>query len=376
MIKIAGFEKLQNSLDQLEAVVADLNQPFTVPKYDPNDLASVHSAISQIERQIDERAEPYSENQIVIKLVGQLRAQYREKILMTAMAEKARSTCEMINDDDWPVENLRRLENAVSDMQLIDSQSAASHFELLNHILQSGSLREISKKLSSQVNLVQWIDDIRAKEAGMAGSVTPRWPVETEKRLGLVIGLINAFVTEEISLFQFSYTCYYSATNVDVSYRKLVAQMINPFARDYRLYVTRTLGTSMSDKEKSGSSTVNQNFNFNNSNIASLQTGSHSVANVTIQNGLAGTSDLIKALDAVTAALAANSSMAAQEKRELMEMVEDSKQEAAKENPNKSKIRTYLSGIAGAIGTVSDLKSGYDLLVVGASAAGYTLPSF
>src|SRR4051812_9062376 len=100
MIKIAGFEKLQNSLDQLEAVVADLNQPFTVPKYDPNDLASVHSSNSQIERQIDERAEPYSENKIVIKLVGQLKALYREKILMAAMAEKARSTSEMINDDD------------------------------------------------------------------------------------------------------------------------------------------------------------------------------------------------------------------------------------------------------------------------------------
>lgn len=375
MIKVTGLEKMKNYLGQLQAAIEDLNRPVTVPAYDANDLASVNFAIAQVEIQIDERGERYARNATVDNLISQLKAGYREKILMAAMAKRNTSETKNMIGEDQVGEDLRRLENAVFDMQLIDQQSAASHFDLLCHILKSESFREISESLSGQVNLHEWMESGRATERSLAGSATLKWPVDTEKRLGLVIGLIVGFASEEISLFQFAYTFYYSASNVNTSYRKFVAQVLSPFVRDFRSYVVKKIGVNMDDKEKGGQGTVNQSFNFHNSNIASLQTGSHSVANVNMQNNIAGTTELINALNAVAAALAKNSSMPADEKHEILEMVEDSKREAAKESPNKSKIRTYLAGIAGAIGTISDLKSGYDLLVLGAAAAGYTLPT-
>lgn len=373
-MRVTGLDGLQKQLRQLECAIGDLNEPVNLPAYDYSDAVAVQGAITTVDTQIDERAAKYVGNQTVQELAQQLKAQYRERILADVAAQRISGSKEVMNNDHGVKDELRQLENAVQDMLQIDYQSAQSLFSRLNHVLRNGQLAAITSTLSAPIDLDSWLKDCHSTGGSFIGSASLKWPLSPEERTGLIAKIIERIASDEINLNTFSFTFFYSGTSINPNLRKLVAQMIVPFLRDYRDHTIKTFGLDMDDK-KPAHQHVGHQVNLYNSQVVSLQTGDHAVANVSISCAVPESAALIEALEGVARELAKIHEIPGHDKLEILELVEDSKGEIRKEKPNKSKVKSYLSGIAGAIGTLSNMKSAYELLTVAAAAAGFTLPS-
>lgn len=59
MIKITGLDKLTKDLDQLQRVIGQLDGEIGTVNFDPNDPASIESAISNVEALIDQKVGSY-----------------------------------------------------------------------------------------------------------------------------------------------------------------------------------------------------------------------------------------------------------------------------------------------------------------------------
>ena len=84
MIKISGFEELQNELTQAQSALEQLDGELGSVSYDPNDPISIDSAICEMERIVDERVGKYSGNSIIEPMIEELKESYRDRILEQA----------------------------------------------------------------------------------------------------------------------------------------------------------------------------------------------------------------------------------------------------------------------------------------------------
>jgi len=130
----------------------------------------------------------------------------------------------------------------------------------------------------------------------------------------------------------------------------------------------------MTLKKTPGGESYSPQIHFHNSTIGAVQTGHQSVANVNLQNNAEGRDALIRALDVIAQELAKMGAIPGQNKAEILELVEDGKTELAKENPNLTKLTSFLPTIGSAIGVVANLKPAYDGLKAAAVLIGITLP--
>lgn len=87
MFKITGLNKIQKDLKDAQHALneLDVDGELGVVNFDPNDPASIESAIHSVNRMIDERlGTTYSSNPIVASLAEQMKEKYRESILEKA----------------------------------------------------------------------------------------------------------------------------------------------------------------------------------------------------------------------------------------------------------------------------------------------------
>lgn len=91
MIKITGLDKSQKDVKDVEQALNKLDGELEVVNFDPNDPASIESAIHSVNRMIDERLETYSSNPIVAPLAEQMKEKYREGILEKAAEARLKS---------------------------------------------------------------------------------------------------------------------------------------------------------------------------------------------------------------------------------------------------------------------------------------------
>ena len=68
MFKITGLDKIQKDLKDAQRALNELDGELGVVNFDPNDPASIESAIQSVNRMIDERIGKYSSNPIVAPL--------------------------------------------------------------------------------------------------------------------------------------------------------------------------------------------------------------------------------------------------------------------------------------------------------------------
>lgn len=115
-------------------------------------------------------------------------------------------------------------------------------------------------------------------------------------------------------------------------------------------------------------------FNIINSSIGSIQTGNYAVANVDQQIGAEVTTTLLAALDLVSQLLAQVDDGQLTNKGEIIEIIQDSKVELAKETPNGTKLSSYIQTVGGVISTIGALKPAYDALKSAAAFIGIPLP--
>ncbi len=123
---------------------------------------------------------------------------------------------------------------------------------------------------------------------------------------------------------------------------------------------------------------VVQNYSFQQSAIGSFQTGANSVANVHQNVEQGAHPQLIAALNNLKAELAKIDRLAAHDKGEIIEIVDDGATEAAKPKPNQTKLKSYLetvgTAVSGTVSTAANLKPAYEGVKVAAALIGINLP--
>lgn len=91
MLKITGLDKLQKELKEAEQALSELDGELGVVNFDPHDPASIEAAIQSVNRMIDSRIEPHTDNSIVGSLAKQMKESYRESILQKAAEARLQS---------------------------------------------------------------------------------------------------------------------------------------------------------------------------------------------------------------------------------------------------------------------------------------------
>lgn len=97
MFKIKGLGKIQKDLKDAQRALNELDGELGVVNFDPNDPASIESAIQSVNRMVDDRLEKYSSNPIVQPLAEKMKEKYRESIL--EKAAEARLKSDEVSDD-------------------------------------------------------------------------------------------------------------------------------------------------------------------------------------------------------------------------------------------------------------------------------------
>jgi hypothetical protein len=83
---------------------------------------------------------------------------------------------------------------------------------------------------------------------------------------------------------------------------------------------------------------------------------------------------LLQALDDIKKYLESGGDLSGFSKEEVIELVDDSRAEVEKPNPNITQLKTYLIGVAISIQTVASLKPAYEAIKLALSRFHITLP--
>lgn len=87
-MKITGLDEFTTQLDEAQKAFAALDGEIGTVNFDPNDPASIETAIQQVQMMIDERVGAYARNPIVGQIIEQIKEKYREGILQKAAAAR------------------------------------------------------------------------------------------------------------------------------------------------------------------------------------------------------------------------------------------------------------------------------------------------
>ncbi|CAD1789041.1 hypothetical protein CPBF426_28110 [Xanthomonas arboricola pv. juglandis] len=88
MFKIDGLDKLTKQLTQAQLAIEELDGEIETVKFDPNDPASIESAIHQTNTTLDAKIATWADNPLVVQLVDGMKEQFREAIIERAAAAR------------------------------------------------------------------------------------------------------------------------------------------------------------------------------------------------------------------------------------------------------------------------------------------------
>ena len=108
--------------------------------------------------------------------------------------------------------------------------------------------------------------------------------------------------------------------------------------------------------------------------VGSIQTGDSSIANVTQNIDIEVKEQIRKALEDIGLALNQPEVEPSSSKSELIEVVQESKDEIQKEKPNVTRLRSLLTTVGTSIQVVSSLKPAYETLKHALTFLGISLP--
>lgn len=81
MIKIPGLDQLSRQLEQAQEAIAEIDGHLGTVNFDPNEPASIETAILQAEALIDAQLKPWADNPLVAQVADGLKEQYRNAII-------------------------------------------------------------------------------------------------------------------------------------------------------------------------------------------------------------------------------------------------------------------------------------------------------
>jgi hypothetical protein len=115
-------------------------------------------------------------------------------------------------------------------------------------------------------------------------------------------------------------------------------------------------------KEKEVRDESTKNIINGTGNVGAVQTGQGATSNVTQIISSNDQEALFQALDDIRKYLESGGNLSGFLKEEVIELIDDSRAEIEKPNPNGTRLKTYLMSIAVSIQTVAGLKPAYEVI--------------
>jgi hypothetical protein len=84
MIKISGLEQLTRQLEQAQEAFTEMEGDLGSVSFDPQDPASIETAIQLAEAMIDAKIRQWANNPLVAKVAGEMKERYRDAIIERA----------------------------------------------------------------------------------------------------------------------------------------------------------------------------------------------------------------------------------------------------------------------------------------------------
>ena len=131
----------------------------------------------------------------------------------------------------------KQINNAIFDLQNADLQTYERPLRRLGQMLQHHDLERFNEELTSNLDLEAFLIESKKSEGSMVGSAKLDWPADDREVLGLSLLLINKLSTDPEFALNFSHTYFYSGKKIIANIHSMVAQLIIPFARDYKEYI-------------------------------------------------------------------------------------------------------------------------------------------
>lgn len=132
----------------------------------------------------------------------------------------------------------KRVNNALFDMQAATSQTFEQHFLTFARLVADSSLQLLNQKLTANLDVELFLEASSKSQGGMVGSARLAWPESADEVLGLQWLLVQKFASEPQGLLSFAHTYYTVGRNLTGELHSLTRQLLIPFARDYKEYVT------------------------------------------------------------------------------------------------------------------------------------------
>lgn len=143
---------------------------------------------------------------------------------------------------------LKRINNAVLDLQAADYQSLPRPYRVLVQTLDSEDFYPFTMELTRHVDLEAFLAQSERSTASMVGSARLAWPDDHHQYMGLCLLLLRKFRDQPDQLISFAHT-YFNGNNLTQSLRKFVSSLILPFVRDFREHVEDQLPKSPESTE-------------------------------------------------------------------------------------------------------------------------------
>jgi len=181
----------------------------------------------------------------------------------------------------------------------------------------------------------------------------------------LPMGTLNDLVRETAQLIRGTDLFMQFQPQLDSARRAALAKI----GTEIDLFV-HSLKKKVKMKKKEAASTV---FNIY-SPVGAIQTGDSSIANVTQSIDTQVREQLIKVLEEIGVELSRLDVTMPHPKGEIIELVDEGREELKRPNPNITKLRSMLSTVGISIQTVASMKPAYETLKQALTFLGISLP--
>ena len=131
---------------------------------------------------------------------------------------------------------LRELNNAVLDLQASDYNTYSRPLKRIAEIIASDDLKSMTDNLKARVDFDAFLA-AGNKGGSMVGSASLNWPTNREEEFGLTIVLIERGAKDPDWFFRIAHHYYYGGQKISDSIRKIIANVIIPFNRDFAIHV-------------------------------------------------------------------------------------------------------------------------------------------
>lgn len=132
-----------------------------------------------------------------------------------------------------------QIRTAVLDLQGANYQSYERPLRTLGRLLNHEDLSTINRTLTEGLDYPRFLAQSDATGGSMVGSHRLVWPEDSIKQLGMMLLVIKDVTSRPDYALDFAHTYFDSSSNVMAGLQAMTRDLIIPFVRDYKTYVSK-----------------------------------------------------------------------------------------------------------------------------------------